>query len=371
MNRTNLNRLISNYINAFDVINNDVHKEYLKWYAVKHFQDNWDIDAPDFSAMFKEAFKESGNLINNRMVQPVTGIIKLSEIPALTETVREMFRALLSDDGGDIGKRQDKIHAFLEKADELLNTYFKGSWKYAQDMRTAVSYLSFLEPDKNYMFKATQAKEFMYCAEYGDDFGSGESFSLKKYYRMCDGLVDVIKETPELIELHKSRMNDKMCSTDDYHILAYDIIYSAVVYNLYNDIEFGKEKKSNDRPLEQQRRMIMRGMSELSEKISNELGDALCERSAYDEFSAKGLEVYHKVFKEGVVVEHSGKIITVRFGDQLKKFQVPQSFSGGFLKTESTEITEIFNKMARLDDVISDLKKRQLNLQMEFKRLFY
>ena len=30
-------------------------KEQYKWIAVKHFQDHWDIDAPDFAAMFKEA----------------------------------------------------------------------------------------------------------------------------------------------------------------------------------------------------------------------------------------------------------------------------------------------------------------------------
>ena len=58
------------------------------------------------------------------------------------------------------------------------------------------------------MFKATQAKEFMYCIEYGDDFGSGESFSLKKYYNMCDLLVDEIKNTPELTSLHENRLTD-------------------------------------------------------------------------------------------------------------------------------------------------------------------
>ena len=65
MNRENLDKLISNYIANFDLINNDVNMEYYKWEAVKHFQDHWNIDAPDFAAMFREAIRLTYNLINN------------------------------------------------------------------------------------------------------------------------------------------------------------------------------------------------------------------------------------------------------------------------------------------------------------------
>ena len=62
MNRENLDKLISNYIANFDLINNDVNMEYYKWEAVKHFQDHWNIDAPDFAAMFREAIRLTYNL---------------------------------------------------------------------------------------------------------------------------------------------------------------------------------------------------------------------------------------------------------------------------------------------------------------------
>ena len=39
-----------------------------------------------------------------------------------------MFKDLLVDDNGDIDKRQDKIHAFLDKADKLLNAYYSGTF---------------------------------------------------------------------------------------------------------------------------------------------------------------------------------------------------------------------------------------------------
>lgn len=369
MNRDNLNKLISNYIANFDLINNEVNMEYYKWEAVKHFQDHWDIEAPDFAAMFKEAVKESYNLINNKYVQPTNGILKLAEIPEVTETIRQMFRDLLVDDGGDIDKRQDKIYAFLDKADELINIHFKGSWKYAQDMRTVIFYLSFIEPEKNYMFKATQAKEFMYCIEFGKDFGSGESFSLRKYYEMCDELVNAIKETPELIELHQNRMSDTMWANDDNHILAYDIIYSGIVYNLYNNITIIKPTKSKAQTHEQQKQQKREEFTAMLEQVNSELNTMLQERITFDEFSAKGLIVTHKTFGEGVVIAHSGNLISIKFGEQEKRFQMPQGFSNGFLKTESVEIMDMFNEMARLDDAIAHLKSQQSSVQRQLSLL--
>ena len=369
MNRENLNKLISNYIKNFDYINDGANREYYKWEAVKHFQDHWDIDAPDFAAMFKECIKETYNLINNKVVQPANGIIKLAEKSEITEVIRQMFRDLLAEDNGDIDKRQDKIYAFLEKADELLNTYYKGSWKYAQDMRTVISYLCLLEPDKNYMFKATQAREFMYCVEYGKNFGSGENFSLKNYYGMCDELVTAIKETPELVKLHNNRITEKMCANDDFHILAYDIIYSAIVYNLYNNITIVKPARSKTQTHENQVQTKREELTAELEQINAELNKALQERSNYDEFSAKGLEVTHKAFGTGTVVAHNGNLLNIRFGNMERRFQMPQGFSKGFLKTDSTEIMDLFNEMSVLDDKVARLKGFQSTVKYKLEAL--
>lgn len=369
MNRENLNKLISNYMSNFDYINNEVNMEYYKWEAVKHFQEHWDIDAPDFAGMFKECVKETYNLINNRIVQPTNGIIKLAERPELTESIRQMFRDLLADDNGDIDKRQDKIYAFLDKADELLNIYYKGTWKYAQDMRTVIFYLSFIDPDKNYMFKATQAKEFMYCIEFGKDFGSGENFSLRKYYEMCDELVAAIKETPELVQLHNDRITDKMWSDDDYHILAYDIIYSGIVYNLYNNITIVKPTRNKAQTHEQQIQAKRDELNAEHEQINTELNEVLQERAKYDEFSAKGLVVEHKAFGSGVVIAHNGNLLNIRFGEQEKRFQMPQGFSSGFLKTDSIEIMEMFNEMAVLDAKIASLRSSQSSMKRQLELL--
>lgn len=65
---------------------------------------------------------------------------------------------------------------------------------------------------------------------------------------------------------------------------------------------------------------------------NTELNEVLQERAKYDEFSAKGLVVEHKAFGSGVVIAHNGNLLNIRFGEQEKRFQMPQGFSSGFLK---------------------------------------
>ena len=54
--------------------------EKYKWIAVKHFQDNWDIDAPDFAAMLKNALAKTGNLLVAVNTFPARMIIEFAEV---------------------------------------------------------------------------------------------------------------------------------------------------------------------------------------------------------------------------------------------------------------------------------------------------
>ena len=58
INRTKLQEVIAGYKKYFPT---HIADEIYKWKAVKHFQDNWDIEAPDFLAMFWEATATTPN----------------------------------------------------------------------------------------------------------------------------------------------------------------------------------------------------------------------------------------------------------------------------------------------------------------------
>ena len=141
MNLERLNKIIDIYIDKFEMLTNDECDENMKWRAMYHFKNNFDINAPDFHEMFKYAMSESSIIINNGTVQPVNGILKL--ITHEEDTMRGLFAMLYEDDGGDLDKRQDKIERFVEETNKLLEKYERGKWKYKQDFRSVLAYLTF------------------------------------------------------------------------------------------------------------------------------------------------------------------------------------------------------------------------------------
>ena len=46
------------------------------------------------------------------------------------------------------------------------------------------------------------------------------------------------------------------------------------------------------------------------------------------------MKVFHKVFKEGIVIKFDGKYVTVKFDMGEKKFMYPMAFIGGFLEVK-------------------------------------
>lgn len=184
MDKKNLSIVFDQYIACFDELNDlEGTDEGYKWRAESCFVANWDIDTEDFPAMFKASMREMSNLIDNKTVQPIGGILLLLKQPNEIEFVRQCFKELFSEDDGDIDARQDRIYAFMEKINERIDQYARGSWKYPQKMNDVIYYLNLWRPHENYIFKSTEATDWANCIEYGDDFGSGETFSLKKYYR--------------------------------------------------------------------------------------------------------------------------------------------------------------------------------------------
>ena len=85
--------------------------------------------------------------------------------------------------------RQGRIHMFVDAINEKLQKAAPNKWKYNQDRRSVIMYLSFIAPDENFMFKSTEARAFSDCYEFGEDIGSGQTFRLDVYYRMCRELV--------------------------------------------------------------------------------------------------------------------------------------------------------------------------------------
>lgn len=374
MNRENLQRIFSNYIEKFEWINGPECDENYKWRVAYRFHDLMDPNHPDFPERIKEAWKVSENLIDSSKRYCFSALVNCAG--AEPDAVRALFRALFADDGGDLTVRQNKTLKFIEDANALTRRLVSANGMFMNDQRSAMGYLFLYDPDRHYLYKASEAADFASHIEFYDDWGPGTAFRLDVYYRMCDMLVEEICRSEELKKTHASRYKDKngdpvggMHPDTNFHILAFDIIYGAPEFR-YN---FCKGISSS--PITTQARKLQQERAEKARArqaaltAAQEKADRLAEARAY--FAAvitMGMAVKHKVFGAGEIVAADGQRMTVSFPQrgETKEFDTMMSFAGGFL---SADVEDMSEKTALYRDVINrerDIEKALLRAQAAF-----
>ena len=366
MNIERLNNIIDIYINKFEFLTNNECDENMKWRAIYHFKKNFDINAQNFYDMFKFAMSESSIIINNGTVQPVNGILRL--ISHEEDTMRGLFAMLFADDGGDIDKRQEKIEHFVDETNKLLEKYERGKWKYKQDFRSVLAYLTFFKPEENYLYKSSQCQPFFRYLEFGDEIGYGQYFKLSRYYRMCDEVREAIANHESLMQIHSKRWEMVDDPADNLHILTFDIIYCSIVYSFYKFEDYSKVIRKSKSDLEQEKieaqiALKRDEISELTLKLEKERSDI----EAIPEIYLVGQEVKHKLFGFGKVIQQSGSYIEVEFSSKTSKFILTTAFAGGFLVSADSSILE---RCKLLELKISICSKIEKDIKAKTSELF-
>ena len=235
MNIDHLHTIFANYIRKFDIINNREHGENYKWRVAAQFPSLMNPDSPDFVAGLKEVSKL--NLFSNKSYHPLSGLIQCVESDE--KAVRSLFRALFADDGNSLTLRQRKIDAFITNANALTSKHYSDNAIFQNDLRSAMGFLFFHDPERHYLYKAKQAKKFAEIVEFPDNWGRITDFKMDVYYRMCDELVEEIKKCDLLLRTTRRRYYDAsgnkiegMHPDENYHILAFDIIWGTGLVSL-------------------------------------------------------------------------------------------------------------------------------------------
>lgn len=339
MNKENLHNIFANYIKKFECINNAEHDENYKWRIAARFHDLINPDNDNFLMNLKEACRVSGNLIDSVNRYCFSSLVKCAEKDETA--VRNLFRTLFVDDRGNLKLRQKKIEAFIKNANTLTETYVSVNGMFMNDYRSVMGYLFLNDPDRHYLYKALEAKDFASCIEFYDDWGSGSDFNLEIYYRMCDMLVKEIRNCDALMETNASRFIDKegkqivnMHPDTNLHILAFDIIYGApgFRYDFYDGIPFSTIT-AKARKLHHEKTEKAKELYEAVQKAQAN-ADLLKEAKKYfAEIIHVDSEVWHKMWGIGRIVEINGDYIFVRFSNDMtpKKFQTLTAFDGGYL----------------------------------------
>ena len=127
-------------------------EEKYKWEAVKWFQDNWDVNAPDFAEMLDRSLEKTCNLPASDTYFPKGMIVGFAK--AAPEEVRAMFIALF-DESQDVIERME---AFKLWSSTLLEKYGNGAGQHYQDEKAISTYLRLRYPDKYYIYKFGEIK---------------------------------------------------------------------------------------------------------------------------------------------------------------------------------------------------------------------
>ena len=354
MDRENFNAIITRYLEKFDYTNGEKAEEYFKWKAIACFQKNWNIESNNLFDTFSKAVEKTSVLLDGGHSAPSSGIKALLKIPDEVEFVREAFRQLFTPTE-DLTVRDSLVEKFILDINSRIKKYWPNDSYKPQTIRSTLCYLALAAPKQNYFYMFKKAENWANNTEYGFDIGSGSSFSLPIYYKMCDELVSEIKVDPRLQKCNEARTQKAGVNIDDdFHTLAYDIIYCATTYNLCVDIPGYHVTSVKDRIKRSQEREELTELLQEAEKAKQEL--ELFSANSLSGFELAGRAVNHSKYGVGTILSLNDYKLVASFGQENRTFVYPLALKTGNLVLNSPEEMSLFLESERAKEQHLKLK---------------
>ena len=194
-------------------------EERYKWIAVKHFQENWDINASDFSDMLGRAFSKHVNLLDSGVARPLSNMVFFAKREP--ETVRSLFKTLY-DESIPLEQRisdfTNGVDLFVTKMNQE-DTQWKSSF---QDQHAISVYLTFRYPENYYIYKYSILKSVAPLLGF-----ISTSDRMITYREMCDDIRKVAVSDKDLIAMNHNRLGDDCYKDPENRMLAMDIAWFA------------------------------------------------------------------------------------------------------------------------------------------------
>ena len=237
--RSTVSSLIEKYVAILE--KNGESNEQYKYSAIDTFQQNWDLEAEDFSQMFLNSFKGRQNLLFHNSWGFIEKLAK--EFPKET---REMFHNLY-DESIDVSRR---IEAFQRESENLLpqlqQRLNKFNIKTLQDERTISLYLVFRYPEKYILYKYDYYKNF--CKKLGF-----KEEKVKQRFLHLQKLANEIKangllEDENLVSIYREFYSKP--DWDDTYMKLQNVLYVTFKEEMKNELK-NLLKKFNKQQLEE------------------------------------------------------------------------------------------------------------------------
>lgn len=206
--------------------------EKYKWEAVKWFQDNWDVNAPDFTEMLNRSLEKTYNLLASNNNFPKGMIVGFAK--AAPEEVRAMFIALF-DESKDVFERMD---AFKLQSSILLEKYGNGAVQHYQYENAISTYLWLRYPDKYYIYKFGEVKTVAGELESDYRFKKGAyADNIRNFLKLYDEISLALKADTEMVNLFQSQLTDTCYPDPELKTLTIDVGFYISRYYSQKDAD--------------------------------------------------------------------------------------------------------------------------------------
>lgn len=118
-----------------------------------------------------------------------------------------------------------------------------------------------------------------------------------------------------------------------------------------------RKKTSSQRQKEEEKRERSEKLNAQKDSLQSRLAAVEALRSGFEMPLLEGMEVEHTQYGPGTVVKQQDAVITVRYGETVKKQKLPFVVSGGFLKLQDTGLATQMTHMEELDRQKDSLEK--------------
>jgi hypothetical protein len=385
MNTDVLHQLIDRYEEKIEKLYGAENYELFKWQATKTWQTEWakPNDAfLSFADRFAAARKDFDVFIDGKIMHPSTGVIKLWE--KAPDEIEHLFNEVLfADDFGDVVQTQNNMDKFLEEYEKVRERFFPKFFSYKQDRHSASVFLAVNAPEQNFVFKSSDAHMMARYTEFGFSIGSGGSFSLQNYYRLCEDIIAALREHDSLLEKHFSYLeNERLYRDESLHLLAFDLMYCCRTYNYYKGIVLPPKKKkaSNGGTAPKHEPTAEELEAERQEKIALLNGQISETDAEIEEIEAQceelfiplmNVEVTSPKYGTGTVIEQNDNRIKVRYPEQeiaMIMGNVPKNpLRPAFENNEA--VWASYSEYAKAKDRIKTLEEKMATLQTELAKL--
>lgn len=215
-NKSILEKVLAQY--KQDFVLTQWKNENYKWKAVKQFQDNWDVNASDFSEMLSRSLEKTYNLLASANNFPKGMMSEFAK--AAPEEVRAMFIALF-DESRDVFERMDE---FKHQSSVLLEKYENGAAQHYQYENAISTYLWLRYPDKYYIYKFSEVKTVASELESDYQFRKGAyAENIRNFLNLYDEISAALKEDAELVNLLHSHLTDDCYPDPELKTLTIDV----------------------------------------------------------------------------------------------------------------------------------------------------